>query len=228
MGAQGSERRPIELEICVDTLAGAVAAHADGADRLELCARLDLDGLTPAPELLQAVQAAVSLPLMIMIRPQAGSFQPSASEFEVMQDQVRWARNSSVHGLVFGILQADGRLDRTRCATLLELADPLPCTFHRAFDQLEHPLLALTELQDLGFRRILSSGCASSAMQGLAVLEGLLNQAGSSMTILPGGGVRPHNAEQILSRTGASELHSSATTGWRAWKGKRQRNSERT
>jgi copper homeostasis protein len=208
----------MKLEICVDSVAAAIAACHDGADRLELCSRLDLDGLTPSAELLQAVQSKLDLPLMVMIRPQSGEFCATPTEFEIMSSQARWAKNAGAAGLVFGLLLDNHTLDYGRCAALVEIAAPLPCTFHRAFDRLLDPLQALVDLQNLGLQRILCSGCLGPATAGLSILQQLVRQAEGSMQIMPGGGVRPHNADQILAATGATELHSSATQGWSDWR----------
>jgi len=215
-------RSQIRLEICIDSLAGARAAIADGADRLEVCASLELDGLSPDPALIDALRAESALPLMAMVRPRPTDFVLQAGEWDELARDLERAAEMQVHGAVLGFLTAKGEIPDQELGRLIERAQgTLQLTFHRAFDHTRDPHAALASLASLGFQRVLSSGRPGKVEQHLALLAELTALADSfsgELAILPGGGVRPHNADSILAALKVSELHSSATQGWAAWR----------
>lgn len=197
------------MEVCVETLAGAVEAEAGGADRLELCSRLDEGGLTPDVVLRERVLARVGLPVHVMIRPRPGDFTSTPEEFALMCEQLREARRSDAAGFVFGLLGDDALIDRERTAFLIELARPRAVTFHRAFDELADPLAGLDTLIELGVERVLTSGGAPTAPEGAPMLRRLVSRAAGRLIVMAGGGVRAHNAVRLASRSGVPELHGS-------------------
>ena len=141
----------------MESVAGALAAAAAGAHRIELCADLAAGGLTPSAGLIEAVRAAVSVPVFVMVRPRAGDFLYDESEFRVMQRDVQCAREAGADGVVAGTLLASGDVDRSRLAALVEAARPLPLTFHRAFDVCADPAAAIEVLAAAGVARLLTS-----------------------------------------------------------------------
>ncbi len=179
--------RPL-LEICVETLEAALAAERAGAGRVELCENLRAGGVTPGADLMRAARAQIHIPIFAMIRPRAGDFFYSAAEFEEMIRDLELARNCGMDGVVFGLLNAERLVDVERTRELVELARPLPATFHRAFDQ----------APDL--RAALESGSA-------AIAE-LVKAAGSRLEIVAGGGINAANLEDVLQRSHAREIHS--------------------
>ena len=197
------------LEVCVDTAAGAAAAQAGGAKRLELCSRLEVGGLTPARELVDAVVAEARVPVHVMVRPRAGDFVFAADEIETMRAQIDDLKERGAAGFALGALTKDDLVDRERTARLVERARPLPVTFHRAFDVVPDPYEALETLIELGIERVLTSGGAPTAVDGIDVLGRLIDQAGGRIIVMPGGGVRAENVESLVLETGATELHSS-------------------
>ena len=70
---------------------------------------------------------------------------------------------------------------------------------------------ALEDAIDLGFSRILTSGGKPTAHEGMEMLEQLINQAQDRIIIMPGSGVRPQNAAELLKRLRATELHASCS-----------------
>ncbi|HTF87490.1 MAG TPA: copper homeostasis protein CutC [Planctomycetota bacterium] len=201
------------LEVCVDSRDQLAAALGCGAARLEVCSRLDLGGLTPTPELLaQALQAAGASAVRVhaMVRSRADqAFVPSEAEFSELRADLLRVKKQGAHGVVFGVLTSDACVDLERTRQLIALARPMTVTFHRAFDLVRDPSAELEVLIELGVDRLLTSGAAASALEGLDTLRALVARARGRIVILPGGGVRAHNAAEILARTGASELHSS-------------------
>ncbi|XP_061857719.1 copper homeostasis protein cutC homolog isoform X2 [Colius striatus] len=166
--------------------------------------------LPARPGLLQVVKQCVRVPVFVMIRPRGGDFLYSDREVEVMKADIRLAKLHGADGLVFGALTEDGRIDTELCTALLAVCRPLPVTFHRAFDMVHDPLVALETLISLGFERVLTSGCDSSALEGLSLIKRLAEQAKGRIVVVPGGGITERNLQRILEGSTASEFHCSA------------------
>lgn len=196
----------VTLEVAVDDVEGALAAVRAGADRLELCAALSENGLTPSAGLLRAVKARAGVPVFAMVRPRGGGFAYTHGELDVMRRDIAACRDAGADGVVFGALTADGEIDTDAMRHLIQVATPLPVTFHRAFDAAREPAHALATLIDLGCARVLTSGAAPSASDGAHVLRRLVEAAGDRITVVAGGGIRKHTLAQVLS-TGVREVH---------------------
>lgn len=197
------------IEIAVESIDDALGAARGGADRLELCAALDVGGLTPSLGALARMKKAVALPVMAMIRPRAGGFCYGESEIRVMAADIEAAAECGADGVVFGVLREDGTVDTARCAELLKHCGGRQAVFHRAFDLTPEPLVALEQIIALGFARILTSGqqTAAPSAAGMELIARLVGRAAGRIEILPGGGVRPHNAVALLRATGCTQLH---------------------
>ncbi len=198
------------LEIIGFDLAGALAAQQAGAQRIELCAEPSLGGTTPARQLITEAVCRLDIPVYVMVRPRGGDFVYSDAEFEVMQDTIRFCKSVGCQGVVFGVLSPSANVDLERCAVLRSLAQPMSATFHRAFDAVANPLEALEQIIDLNFERILTSGQAPTAPQGLALIRQCVKQAGGRIIIMPGSGVTATTLPQVHTQTCAREFHSSA------------------
>lgn len=201
-----------KLEIACFNNNSALVAQANGADRVELCAGMEVGGTTPFLEDVQYVRDALHIKLNVMIRPRGGNFVYSAEELEQMKTDIITFKKLGVDGFVFGILNEDNTVDTVLNKELVELASPAPCTFHRAFDDVPDYRAALEEVISCGFTTVLTSGCTSNVDKGLYTLKALVQQAGDRIVVMPGGGVRSSNIEQLLHETGASYFHSSAIT----------------
>lgn len=210
VSADGSETLAAMLEICIDCVSSARAAMAAGADRVELCANLPEGGTTPSAGMIRAVRSSFAGGLMVIIRPRGYDFLYSEDEMEVMLADIRIARELGADGVVIGCLTADGRVDRERCARLLEQAKGMDITFHRAFDMTRNLPEALEDLVSLGIRRVLSSGGKPDVPAGIETLTNLSVQAAGRISIMPGGGVTEHNIADIVRATGVHEIHLSA------------------
>ena len=200
------------LEITVESAPSAVAAERGGAHRIELCADLSVGGLTPSAELMHQTRAAIKIPIFAMIRPRAGNFVYSASELSQMQSDIALAKSRAVDGLVLGVLHPDSTVNVEQTRQLVELARPLPVTFHRAFDETPNLSAALESVIATGASRVLTSGGKSSALAGAHILAGLVRAAGNRITILPGAGINAANLPEVIRLTGASEFHSGLGT----------------
>lgn len=196
------------LEIAVDSPAGLDNALRGGAQRIELCAALDIGGLTPTAGLM-ARAAKAEVPVYAMIRPRAGSFLYDEAEVAVMEADIDAARQAGLAGVVFGASRADGTLDETVLARLIERAAGLGVTLHRAFDLVPDFGAALEQAIALGFERILSSGGVPKAMDGADMLRYLVERAAGRIIVMPGSGIRAGNVREVLACTGAREVHAS-------------------
>ncbi len=185
-------------------------AHKNGADRVELCANLGQGGITPSAGTIAVARTHASIAIFVLIRPRGGDFLYSDSEFEVMRHDIETAKMLGADGIVTGILTADGRVDKPRMAALIALAQPLPVTFHRAFDLAAHPFEALEDCIELKISRILTSGQARTAMEGASLIAELVRQSAGRIGILPGCGINEKNVRQLIEKTGVEEVHFSA------------------
>jgi copper homeostasis protein len=199
---------PILLEISVESAEAAVAAVGGGAQRVELCAELRVGGLTPSGELMRRVRDLVSVPIFAMIRPRPGDFVYPENEFALMRSDIELAKRAGMDGVVLGILTRERRVDVTGTRELVALANPLPVTFHRAFDDVADPDAALEDVIATGAARILTSGDAEAAPAGITTLARLVRAAKERIIILPGGGINASNVMPVARQTGAREMHS--------------------
>ncbi|MES2576325.1 MAG: copper homeostasis protein CutC [Bacteroidota bacterium] len=200
------------LEIACFNLESARIAQENGADRVELCANMKEGGTTPDFEITKAVRNILSIDLNVMIRPRGGNFVYSDFEFEQMKTEIEQFKKLKVDGFVFGILKEDGSLNKEQNAELVALANPLPCTFHRAFDGIKNKFQALESLIECGFKTILTSGVETNVTEGIDVLATLKEKANDRITIMPGGGLRSTNIGVLKEKTRAVFYHSSAIT----------------
>jgi copper homeostasis protein len=201
-------KKTILLEISIESVDAAAAAERGGADRIELCADLSVGGLTPPAALVRAVRQQIQIPIFVMTRARAGEFVYSSAEFAQMKNSIAVSKDSGADGLVFGILKPDRTVDIDRTSELVELAQPLPVTFHRAFDGCADLSQALEDVVSSGAARILTSGGAATAPEGAANLAMLVGTAGERVTIVPGAGIDAANILQLAAATRAHEFHS--------------------
>lgn len=202
---------PTVLEVCCASADFAVAAAAAGADRVELCTNLVEGGTTPSAGAIEATVERLSIPVMVMIRPRGGDFLYSDLEIDVMLRDIGMARDAGASGVVFGALDAEGGVARERIARLVDVARPLAVTFHRAFDLSRDLDESLDALIELGVDRVLTSAGRRAVVDDLATLERLARTASGRLTILAGGGIRPHNVQAVLAVPGIREVHIGAS-----------------
>jgi copper homeostasis protein len=195
------------LEICVDSLESAMAAEAGGAKRIELCNSLTEGGLTPSLGLLRAVRSNLKIGIHVMIRPRAGDFLYSEGELNVMRHDIQIAAQNGADGVALGLLTADGDVDVERTRALIDLANPLEVTFHRAIDLARDMDEALEDVILAGADRILTSGAEPTAMQGRFRIGNMVQAAKGRIAIMAGGGVRAENVEEIARATRAKDFH---------------------
>jgi copper homeostasis protein len=145
-----------------------------------------------------------------MVRPRGGGFCYTEPEFAAMQRDAESALAHGADGIVFGILNPDGTVDLDRNRRLREIAAGKQTVFHRAIDVPPDPFVALEQLIDLGFTRVLTSGQQPSVPEGLDLIQRLVERAGDRITVMPGGGIRPHAVADVIAKTGCKEMHVAA------------------
>jgi copper homeostasis protein len=186
----------------------ALAAERGGAHRIELCAHLRVGGVTPAEWLMRRVRELVQVPIFVMIRPRAGDFVYSDAELTQMRDDIEMAKGLGMDGIVCGVLTRERLVDVEHTRELVEIARPLPLTFHRAFDDVTDLDAGLEDMIKVGAARILTSGGAASAPAGIERLAHLVEAVRDRIIIVPGGGINASNALHVVRQTGTRELHS--------------------
>jgi copper homeostasis protein len=199
--------RDVTFEVCVDSAEAALAAQEGGADRVELCSDLLEGGLTPTHGTLKVARERLRIKIMAMVRPRGGDFCYSDVELAVMREDLLAAKALGADGIVFGLLQPDGTIDRDRTRDLVACARPLPVTFHRAFDMTRDPFEALDVLIDLGVDRVLTSGQEPSVIEGLSLITELGRRAGGRIIVMPGGGITARNVARVVNEAGVNEIH---------------------
>lgn len=202
----------VKIEIVVYNIESALRAQEGGADRIELCDNPGEGGTTPSYGIIESVRQNVSMDVFVMIRPRGGDFHYSNYEFHSMKRDISQCQKLSVDGVVFGILTPEGTIDKKRCKELIEKARPLKVTCHRAFDMTRDPFEALEDCIEVGFDRILTSGQQTQALPGATLIGELIKQANGRIAIMPGSGVNENTVTEIIQKSGAKEIHFSATT----------------
>lgn len=198
---------PVLVEAAVDSVASALAAERGGAGRVELCDALFDGGTTPSAGMISAVKATVRIPVFAIIRPRGGGFVYTEEEIGVMRLDVEAARMLGADGVVIGALTRDARVDAEAVRTLVGVAGPLPVTFHRAFDLVRDREQALETLIQERVSRVLTSGGAPTAIEGVEAIRALVQRSAGQIAVMAGGGVREETVQEIVRRTGASEVH---------------------
>ncbi len=199
-----------KIEIACFNPESAMTAFESGADRIELCDGLSEGGTTPDFEIVKQLRNKINIPIFVMIRPRGGDFTYSDAEFEQMKSEIMKLKSLQVDGFVFGILDENDEMNIERNKELVELAEPYPCTFHRAFDRANDLENSLGEVISCGFKTILTSGQKPNVSEGKQNLKTLLELSNGRIEILVGGGLRSNNIQEIRDFTGAGYFHSSA------------------
>jgi len=204
----------LTLEACVESLEEAILAEKKGAERIELCSRLDLDGLTPDRKLIKQVINHLRIPVKVMIRPRPGDFVYSADELSEMKDSIQFCKEVRAQGVVFGILDKTHNLNLDQIQLLAELASPLEVTIHKVIDLTPDPTTSLTELMPLrNITAVLTSGGAATAMEGKETIKKMLQASKGKINIVAAGKITNKNLAEIHQLIRAHEYHGRRIVG---------------
>ena len=199
------------IEVCAESYEYALKAEKAGADRIELCKDLHLDGLTPDYESAKRTIDTLDIPVFILIRPRGGDFIYSHEEFELMKSDIIKFKEMGCKGIVSGVLNNDSSIDIKKTKELVELSKPLEFTFHRAFDKVNNPLYEIENLIGLGIDRVLTSGQKEKAIDGLVLLKQLNSISNNRIKIMPGSGI---NKSNIVNFVNFEEIHGTFKNGF--------------
>jgi copper homeostasis protein len=199
------------VEVVVYNIESARKAQEGGANRVELCDNPGEGGTTPSYGTIQLVRQELNIDVFVMIRPRGGDFHYSFEEYHAMRKDIETCKRLSVDGIVLGMLNPDGTLDKNRCKKLIEYARPLKVTCHRAFDMTHDPFQTLEDCIEVGFDRILTSGQQEQALHGVELIAELIERAKNRIVIMPGSGVNEITVGEIISKSHPKEIHFSAT-----------------
>ncbi|PXY42057.1 copper homeostasis protein CutC [Flavobacterium cheongpyeongense] len=201
-----------QLEIACFNYESALIAQENGADRIELCENMQLGGTTPNYVLTVRVREKLSIKMHVIIRPRGGDFVYSDEEIAEMKQDLKQFKKLGVDGFVFGILNEDGSINKKKNQELVNLAYPLSCTFHRAFDVVKNVEQSLEDIIECGFKTILTSGQELNVEEGVFNLEKIQKLANNRIEIMPGGGLRSSNIKLLQDKLEPTFYHSSAIT----------------
>ena len=201
----------ITLEVCANSTQSAINGQKGGAIRVELCDNLSEGGTTPSLSQVEKARQYIDIQLNVLIRPREGDFLYSDLEFEIMKQDIHHCGKAGCDGVVFGILNTDGNIDKERNQDLVKIAHKyrMTITFHRAFDRCNDLFSSLEDIIELGCDRILTSGGMESAPEGKEILKKLISQANDRIIIMPGGGITENNISELVRATDLKEFHGS-------------------
>lgn len=197
------------LECCVDSVESAINAASGGASRIELCSNLIIGGTTPDTALVVVIRKHTDIRIHALIRPRFGDFCYSKYEMEIMKSQIKALKEAGVEGVVIGVLDEDGNLNLEAMKELIEVADGLSITLHRAFDMCRDPYKAMEEAIALGVNTILTSGQKQSAWEGRELLADLIQKADGRIDIMAGAGIGAAVIEKLIPETKGTTYHMS-------------------
>lgn len=197
------------LECCVDSVESAIHAANGGASRLELCSNLIIGGTTPDVALVKEIRKYTDIRIHALIRPRFGDFCYTEHEMEIMKSQICALKKAGVEGVVIGVLDEDGNLDVPKMQELMQEAEGLSVTLHRAFDMCRDPFQALEDAIRLGINTILTSGQKQSAWEGRELIAELIEKADGRIDIMAGAGVGASVIEKLIPVTRGTSYHMS-------------------
>jgi len=200
------------LELAVFHPASVEIARKCGLERIELCRDYASGGLSPDMALFAESRRIFSASIFVMIRPRTGDFFYSEAELLQMRELIRLYDDAGADGFVLGCMK-ENTVDVRGLEMLMNAAGNKPVTFHRAIDEAADYDSAIEALIACGCNRVLTSGKADTAIEGADIISRILKKYGTRIGILPGGGIRSHNAGILSAIPGLSEIHSACITG---------------
>lgn len=201
----------IRIEICTNGYQSLINAQENGAHCAELCESLEVGGVTPSYGTLKKVAADMKIPVRVLIRPRSGNYIYNEAELEMMCLDIQLVKQLGYEGVVIGALNENGDLDVEKIKIMMKAGEGMKFTFHRAIDACNNPLEALATLVELGFDKVLTSGCKPKAIDGVGMIRQMQEKYGDKIKIMAGGGININNVVTIINETGISNCHASLT-----------------
>lgn len=201
-------------EACVGSLSQAIQAEKNGADRIELCARLDLGGTTPSKKLIQDCLQALSIPIKVMIRPRGGNFVYNSEEINLMIKNIQLCKQLGIPEIVTGLLNEKNQVDLEGLSRLSANVGEMPITFHKAIDEVEDYKKSIADLKTIPqIQYLLTSGQKPTAQDGIENLKKMIESCGKNITVVVAGKVTDQNIDQLHLAINAQEYHGKLIVG---------------
>lgn len=195
------------LEVIAVSVSDAIQARKGGANRLEVVRDLELGGLTPSVELVDAIKGEVDLPLRVMLRESVGYQTNGEVEIERLCTAAEQFARLGVDAVVIGFLNAQ-EIDLELTGRVLVSAPELKATFHHAFEGAGDKWKAVREIKRLSqIDRILSSGGQGELQERSERLAAYAEAAAPELTVIAGGGIDSDAISMLLRTTTIREFH---------------------
>jgi copper homeostasis protein len=201
------------LEACVESLNEAIVAEKLGAQRIELCDNLSVDGTTPSAGTIEIAHEVLSIPIMVLIRPRGGDYVYSEDEIRIMEKDILFCKSIGVTGVVFGALNPDHTIDLALMKRMIDLARPMKITFHKAIDQTSDPIAALNSIMELGVDYVLTSGGAKTAFEGQQNINEMVRLSNGKLKVIAAGDITKSNLQYHMTNIRTDEFHGKQILG---------------
>ncbi|MBP5644131.1 MAG: copper homeostasis protein CutC [Bacteroidales bacterium] len=214
----------IRFELCANGYESLLNGVDGGADCAELCEALEVGGLTPSlgtlkrcAQIMQSTDVIHNIsprriPVRVLVRCRPGNYIYNDVEVAIMCEDIKTIKDLGYEGVVIGALNAEGDLDVPAIKKMMASGDGMKFTFHRAIDACNNPLDAMETLINLGFDKVLTSGCKPTAYEGIDMIREFQTLFGDRINIMAGGGINESNVERIITATGICNVHASLTS----------------
>ena len=195
-------------EACVDTIDNAINVEKNGADQIELCSRLDLDGLTPSKKLILQTIRRVSIPIKVMIRSRPGNFTYNQNDVNTMLDSIEFCQKNGINEITFGALKSNMKIDEKIINQIVSKYTGLNITFHKAIDLVDNQINEIQKLLKFNqIKAVLTSGGQKNAVDGQENIKKLFERFKDEIDIIAAGSITNKNIKKIHKTLGLKTYH---------------------
>ena len=195
-------------EACVDSINDAIGVEKNGADQIELCSRLDLDGLTPSKKLILQTIRKVSIPIKVMIRSRPGNFTYNQNDVNTMFDSIEFCQKNGINEIAFGALNSNMKIDEKIINQIVTKYTKLNITFHKAIDLVDNQINEIQKLLKFNqIKAVLTSGGQKNAVDGQENIKKLSERFKDEIDIIAAGSITNKNIKKIHKTLGLKIYH---------------------
>ena len=195
-------------EACVDSIGDAISVEKNGADQIELCSRLDLDGLTPSKKLILQTIRRVSIPIKVMIRSRPGNFTYDQNDVNTMLDSIEFCQKNGINEIAFGALNSKRKIDEKIINQIVSKYTGLNITFHKAIDLVDNQINEIQKLLKFNqIKAVLTSGGQKNAVDGQENIKKLFERFKDEIDIIAAGSITNKNIKKIHKTLGLKIYH---------------------
>ena len=195
-------------EACVDNIDDAINVEKNGANQIELCSRLDLDGLTPSKKLILQTIRRVSIPIKVMIRSRPGNFTYNQNDVNTMFDSIEFCQKNGINEIAFGALNSKRKIDEKIINQIVSKYTGLNITFHKAIDLVDNQINEIKKLLKFNqIKAVLTSGGQKNAVDGQENIKKLFERFKDEIDIIAAGSITNKNIKKIHKTLGLKIYH---------------------